>query len=317
MRNIFSNLWYFGSRLFGYGLLFGLIFGSFVYPLIGSMIGIAWGGVAGLGLGLLTGIGVTIYNRFFVKPETDIYAYQRNLTYGVGMATLIITALPLLIVFAPVAALTAAFVAHSYVRRQLPRDEKLKNEYRQTLRTGVVAQMIRRTVSKAPIFVGLVAIGGMFLRWWDMTHSWWNPSTLEIWMQTIAVGAGVVIYGFVLAAVIGLVNGLFVHFLHHLHFSPDTPKDQYKRQVVPMVTVLTLLMTIVAAGFVGAPLAAIAAGWGASKYVDWYYDGQEKPKRDARYGRLSDEINIRREDNFFDESVESEEEEYYLWNEGD
>ncbi|MDQ7024950.1 MAG: hypothetical protein Q9P01_10440 [Anaerolineae bacterium] len=165
------------------------------------------------------------------------------------------------------------------------------------------------------LLFGLI-FGSMVINWWDMTQNWWQsaPSSSKVWLQTIGVGIAVVIYGFILAAVIGLVNGLFMHFMNHLHFSPDTPKDQYKRLVVPMVTLLTLLMTIVAASFVGAPLAAIAAGWGASKTVDWYYDGQEKPKRDTHYSRLSDEIAIQREEYFFDDSSD---EGYTLWNEVD
>ena len=308
-----KNIWYFGTRFLGYGLIFGFAFGSFTYPVAGTMVGTVWGSIAGLAMGLVTGIGVTIYDRFFVKPETDFATYQRNLSYGVGMGTLVVMALPLLIVYAPIAALTAAFVAHTYARTYLPQEEKRKNEDRQTLRTGVVARVIKNTVSKSPIFVGLAAVGVAFLRWWDMTYNWWYnvPTATEVWTQTLIAGLVVIVYGFVLAAVIGLVNGLFIHFMNHLHFTPNTSKDTYKRQLVPMVTLLTLIMTIVAAGFVGAPLAAIAAGWGASKYVDWYYDGQEKPKRAAQYNRLADSIEHQQV------ADEVEEDEAYLWHEGD
>jgi hypothetical protein len=311
MRDTLGNIWYFGTRLFALGLWLGLIFGSFAYPLVGSMVGIVWGGIAGLVLGLGTGIGVSIYNRFFVKPETDFETYQHDLAYGVGLVTLIVSAIPLLVVFAPVAALASAYVAHTYAEKQLPQTEKRKNENREVLREGVVAQMVKRTLSKAPIFVFLAAISGMLYILWGMTHtSWTTYTTSELVTQSILLSIGITIYGFILTAVVGLTNGMFIHFLNHLYFKPDMPKRDYKRQVVPFVTVLTLLMTIVAAGFFGAPLAAIAAGWGANAYVDWYYEGQEKTKRDARYlHHLADESE--------DEEEIVSAEEAYLWNEAD
>jgi hypothetical protein len=264
-------------------------------------------------MGLVTGIGVTIYNRFFVKSDTDFRTYQKNLSYGIGLTSLVVMAIPLFNVFAPIAALTNAFVAYTYARTQRSSEEKFKNEERETLRTGVIPQMIKRTLAKAPIFVGLAAIGAALLRWWDLSNNWWNlpPTSTELVMQSLMMGLGVIVYGFILAAVIGLVNGIFVHFMNHLHFTPDMPKEAYKRQIVPMVMVLTLVMTMSAAGFFGAPLAAIVAGWGAAKYADWYYDGQEKPKRDAQYGHLADAIASEPADDYL------EADEAYLWHEGD
>jgi hypothetical protein len=297
MRNALGNIWYFGTRLLGFGLLLGLIFGTltipfFSYPFFftGSLVGLGWGGIAGLVLGLGTGIGVSVYNRFFVKPETDFETYQRDLSYGVGLVTLIVSAIPLLVVFAPVAALASAYVVHTYAEKQLPQEAKRKNEDREVLREGVVAQMVKRTLSKAPIFVVLGAIGAALLHAVNIS-SWGYLTAADIATRSVLMGIGSLIYGFILMAVVGLTNGMFVHFLNQLHFKPDMPKRDYKRQVVPLVTLLTLLMTIIAAGFFGAPLAAIAAGWGANAYVDWYYEGQEKAKRDARYpqNHLADE----------------------------
>jgi hypothetical protein len=312
MRDALGNIWYFLVRLFALGLWLGFLFGSFAYPIVGSIVGIMWGGIVGLVLGLGTGIGVSVYNRFFVKPETDFETYQRDLAYGVGLVTLIVSAIPLLVVFGPVAALASAYVAHTYAEKQLPQTEKRKNEDRKVLREGTVAQMVKRTLSKAPIFVILAAIGVPLVHIWNLATNFWNPvRTAELLNIGILMTIGILVYGFILMAIVGLTNGMFVHFLNQLYFKPDMLKSQYKRQLVPLVTLLTLLMTIIAAGFFGAPLAAIAAGWGANAYVDWYYEGQEKAKRDARYPH----------NHLADESEDEEEivtvEEAYLWNEAD
>jgi hypothetical protein len=314
MRAALSNIRYFGMRLLGFGMLFGLLFGSFTYPIVGSIIGLFWGACAGLVLGIGTGIGVSVYNRLFVQPESDFETYQRNLTYSVGLATLVVSALPLLVVFAPVAAITSAYVAHRYAEKQLPQAEKRKNEDRQVLRDGTIAQMVKRTLVKAPIFVMLAAVGTGLIHVWNVaTNFYLPPIATEVITQSILLTIGVVIYGFILATLIGLTNGIFIHFMNHLHFTADTPKADYKRLIVPLVTAVTLLMTTIAAGFFGAPLAAIVAGWGANSYVDWYYEGQEKAKRDARYNRLLDAA----ADEVEDDEVITAEEAAYLWHEAD
>jgi len=91
------------------------------------------------------------------------------------------------------------------------------------------------------------------------------------------------IYGFIVASMIAAVNALFVVMVNRLFFDPDMSKSQYKARIVPLVGILTLFLSMIVTAGIGAPFAAIAGAFGASKYVDWYYalDEEDKAKRGA------------------------------------
>lgn len=266
---------YFTPRMAGYGLLAGTFFGMLIYPLFGAGFGAPIGLAAGIALGLIMGIGVPIYERIGLEEDVSVDEYASRLALGTGLFATILAALPLAFIFAPVAGFSAAYVAHHYAYERSTFAGKRKNEYlgidHHQRRSGVVRQLSSEilkssfyvTVPAAALFFLVSTLGGTIL------------AGIGLGMFTLAWGAG-------FAGVIGLINGFFILFLNRLFFDPELTKQAYKQRVVAIVGVLTLfLSSIVTLGF-GAPFAAIAAGFAAHKYADWYYDAPEKQKRGKR-----------------------------------
>lgn len=291
--DILRHLRHFLPRLMGYGLLLGTLFGTLTYPIFGTMLGAPWGLAAGTALGIFTGIGIPIYNRFFADVESE--NYQSKLTIGVGLSTTIVMALPLLFIYAPFAGITTAYVTYKYAETPSFSEKRKNLAYQRRL--GVVTRLITEILKKVRWLAGMGILAVLFGLYLD------SRPILD-YVFVIIFG---IIYSAIMAIIIGSINGLMVTFANHLYFSPDMPKSQYKIQVVVLVSVLTLFLSAIVTLGVGAPFAAVAAGLGAAKYADWYYEGsnEEKQKRlDKSYARLEDDL----EDNFSDLESESEEE---------
>lgn len=287
--DIFRHIWHFLPKLAGYGLILGGLFGALTYPVFGAIIGAPWGLAAGMLLAILMGIGIPVYNRYFADVESE--DYQSRLTIGVGLMTTVIFALPLLFIYAPFAGITAAYLAHQYA--ETPSfSEKRKHDLYQR-RPKAMTRLATEILHKAKWVAGLGILAVLAL------FSWESPPISDYFFIAI-LG---VIYSAVTATSIAAINGVFVSFANRLYFSPDMPKSKYKIQVVTLVSVLTLFLSAIVTFGVGAPFAAAAAGWGAAKYADWYYDGEEEKKKrsDRDFAHLEDDL----DDSDFSEEDES------------
>ncbi|MGJ3237722.1 MAG: hypothetical protein ACFE0Q_03350 [Anaerolineae bacterium] len=279
ITDIWQHWRYFVPRFAGYGTVLGGLFGALTYPILGAIVGAPWGLVGGLVLGLLMGIGVPIYNRFFAPDDHE--RYHKQLTFGAGFLATITMALPLLFIYALVAGLVTAYVTHQYAENPAQLTEKRKHStdaYQR--RDRVFTHAARAMMNKAKYLIGMivtVALIGYVL-------------TGGIPFASFAFfGVLGTIYGFLIASVIAAVNALFIVMVNRLFLDPNMPKDQYKIRIVPAVGVLTLFLSMIVSGAIGAPFAAVVGALGASKYADWYYEAEEttaeKAKRSADHLR--------------------------------
>ncbi len=287
MRTQLQNILYFTLRLGGYGFLAGALFGSLIYPIFGAFMGVPLGLTAGIALGLLFGVGIPIYERYALTDNLDVEQYAGRLALGTGLIATFVSALPLAFIFAPVAGFTSAYVAHHYAYRRSPLAQKPKNDFfgsdHRQRRQGVVRRLTRDILARS-FYVSVPAAAILFLM------SAFGGNIL------VAVGAAIftLIWGTAFAWVIGLINGFFIAFLNRLIFEPELTKEAYKRRVSTIVGVLTLFLGSIVTLGIGAPFAAVAAGFAANQYADWYYAETEKPKRDKL--KNSDRLALRGED---------------------
>lgn len=282
---ILRHLRYFMPRLLGFGLVLGGLFGMLTYPIFGGLIGAPWGLVGGLLVSLLVSVFIPIYERRF--PEADEAKHQTQMSLAAGAVTTIIMAIPLLILFAPIAGLTVAYLVHGYTESPEYTGEKRKSDSQDPYqrRKGVMGKMMSETTSygKWVVILGTIvsAIGffvSMFLQFGLISGGDWIAAFISI----ILFGIMGLIYGFVASMPIAAINGLFANMLNRLYFK-DMPKEQYKPRIIAMISLLTLWTSSVVTFGIGAPFAAVAAGFAAAKYADWYFEGEEeKPKRQAR-----------------------------------
>lgn len=305
LAEIFRHWRYFIPRFLGYGTALGALFGGLTYPIFGIFFGGPWGFLGGLVLGILMGIGVPIYNHYFASDDAD--TYQSQLTFGAGLIATVVMALPLLFIYSLVAGLVTAYISHQYAEDPTMKGEKRKHSvdaYQR--RDKVFTQAANSMMSKAKYFVGLMTIGGMTLY---SLVSFFDPFASFDLAFLIGIGIAGLIYGFIVAAFIAAVNALFIVMANRLFFDPEMPKTQYKARIVPIVGILTLFLSMIVTFGVGAPFAAIAGAFGASKYADWYYEEDEEEKAKRSVDNLLDEEIDRDEDYHF---IEEEQEKMLL-----
>jgi hypothetical protein len=303
LAEILRHLRYFTPRLLGFGLVLGTLFGALTYPILGGFVGAPWGLAGGLLLSLVLSIFIPVYERR--TDFEDEASRQSQMTMAAGFVTTLVMALPLLILYAPIAGLTAAYLVHGYLESPDYKGEKRKSSVQDPYqrRRGVVGKVISEMMSQSKWVILLgTGLGMMAL----VAYSFFDPF---ISLEATLFGApffGIVglMYGFVNAIVIACVNALFVHFMNRLYFKEDTPRELYKARIVPMVGLLTLFTSAIVTFGLGAPFAAVAAGIAAGKYADWYYEdeGEEKAKRGSR---LEDEDLPEDEDETLEEEVDA------------
>jgi hypothetical protein len=288
---------YFAPRLLGFGLVLGTLFGALTYPILGGFVGAPWGFAGGLVVAILLSIFIPVYERRFAPEDEE--SKQSQMTIMAGLVTTIVMALPLLFVYAPVAGLTAAYLVKGYTESAEYTGEKRKSSSADPYqrRSGVFTKVASETMKQSRWVVGLGTVLAALLGLVILASPMLNLSSgLGFSLFMVVFG---VIYGFINALTISTINGLFVNFMNRLYFKEDTPKELYKRRIVPMVALLTLFTSAIVTFGLGAPFASIAAGIAAAKYADWYYEdeGEEKAKRGSRL-----------EDNFEGEEADFEEE---------
>jgi hypothetical protein len=277
----FRLLRYFAPRLLGFGLVLGALFGALTYPILGGFVGAPWGIGAGLLVSIILSIFIPVYERRFA-PEDEESKQSQMVLMG-GLVTTIVTAIPLLILYAPIAGLTAAYLVKGYTDSAEYRGEKRKSSsidpYQR--RNGVFSKVTGEMLRQANWVIALGTLVGMGILALISFTDAALPSEL---LAIPFFGVLGLAYGYLVALVVASVNGLFVNFMNRLYFNEDTPKELYKRRIVPMVALLSLFTSAIVSFGIGAPFASIAAGFAASKYADWYYEdeGDEKAKRGAR-----------------------------------
>lgn len=285
LGEIFRHWRYFIPRFLGYGTVLGALFGGLTYPVIGALFGAPWGFAGGLVLGILMGIAVPVYNRYFASDDAD--TYQTQLAFGAGLVATVLMALPLLFIYSLVAGLATAYISHRYAEDPTMKGEKRKHsidayQRRDKVFTGAANAMM----DKAKYPIGLMTVGAMVVNTLGSYFGIYNPFE---WITLILIGIAGLIYGFIVAGFIAAINALFIVMVNRLFFDPDMPKSQYKARIVPIVGVLTLFLSMIVTFGVGAPFAAIAGAFGASKYADWYYEQDEEEKAKRSIDKLLDE----------------------------
>lgn len=301
---IFRHLRYFLPRLLGFGLVLGGLFGMLTYPIFGGLVGAPWGLLGGLAASLLVSVFIPLYERRF--SEENEAKHQTQMTLAAGAVTTIIMAIPLLFLFAPIAGLTVAYLVHGYTESPEYTGEKRKSDSQDPYqrRKGVLGKVMSETTSygKWVVFLAVtVSAIGFFVSMVLQFGLISGGDLIAAIISIILFGIMGLIYGFVASMPIAAINGLFVNMLNRLYFK-DMPKEQYKPRIIAMMSLLTLWTSSVVTFGLGAPFAALAAGFAAAKYADWYFEGEEeKPKRQAR---LEDGLDD--EDEMLDEEDVSE-----------
>ncbi len=300
LSEILRHWRYFIPKFVGYGGALGTLFGALTYPIFGAFIGAPWGLLAGLLLGILMGIGVPIYNERYAPDNNQ--QYQTQLTFGAGMLTILVMAIPLAFIYALPAGMVAAYVAHQYSDNPIAVHEKRKHSIDMAQkREKIFSQASNMFLSTGRYVIALgvlVAILGYSIL------SFLDPLTPFWWLAIPFITIGGVIYGFIVVALIAMANALFIVMANRLFFDVDMPKSQYKPRIIASVSVLTLFLSMIVTAGIGAPFAAIAGAFGAAKYADWYYepDAEEKAKRSA--DRLTEDETVK--DDFIVEEIERE-----------
>lgn len=283
LSDIFQHWRYFVPRFAGYGLVLGGLFGGLTYPILGAVFGAPYGLIGGLVLGLLMGVGVPIYNRYFA-PE-DAETYQTKLTFGAAAVVTALTALPLFFIYSLVAGLVTAYITHQYAENPQQLGEKRKHsidayQRRDRVFTNVTSAMMHYASYFIAIVVTVAVLGYAALAYFD-------PFTTVDGFELLLVGVGGVIYGSIVATFIAAINGLFIVMVNRLFFDPEMSKSQYKARLIPLVSVLTLFLSMIVTLGIGAPFAAVVGGLGASKYADWYYEQDEEKAKNEDFSHLT------------------------------
>ncbi|GAB5493841.1 MAG: hypothetical protein Phog2KO_40560 [Phototrophicaceae bacterium] len=298
LSEIFRHWRYFVPRLLGYGTVIGTLFGALTYPILGALVGAPWGFGAGLLMGILMGIGVPIYNELYAPDDSAIY--QTQLTFGAGMLTLIVMAIPMLFIYALPAGMVAAYLAHQYAENPPNQGEKRKHTidaYQKREKTFTMSANFLMGKAHYVVALGVfLAMAGALIL--ELANGFFP------WFLLAMIAVGGTIYGYLIAGIIAVTVSLFVVMANRIFFDVDMPKSQYKPRIVASVAVLTLFLSMIVTAGIGAPFAAIAGAFGASKYADWYYelDDEEKAKRSA--DNLADDDS--NNDAFFAEDDDSE-----------
>jgi hypothetical protein len=281
LAEFFRLLRYFAPRLLGFGLVLGALFGALTYPILGGFVGAPWGIGAGLLVSIILSIFIPVYERRFA-PEDEESKQSQMVLMG-GLVTTIVTAIPLLILYAPIAGLTAAYLVKGYTDSAEYRGEKRKSSSSEPYqrRNGVFSKVTGEMLRQANWVIALGTLVGMGIL---ALIAFADAPLLSELIAIPFFGVLGLAYGYLVALVVASVNGLFVNFMNRLYFNEDTPKELYKRRIVPMVALLSLFTSAIVSFGIGAPFASIAAGLAASKYADWYYEdeGEEKAKRGTR-----------------------------------
>jgi hypothetical protein len=292
MLSGWRTIWYFLWRGGAYGAVFGAIAGTFIIPIYLSMIGLAWGAIIGLVMGTPLGIGIHFYNRRAYSQQMDFDEYQSNLVTGAGIATTLITALPLAVLLAPMAGLAAAYITHRYAEDHAHHIIKRKNEgllpdtQSHMEKKGTVSKFSDYFLAKSKCiyYAGLVIVtlAGLFAPAITMNIDLGRITLGNIaWLIALIVGWS--IYFQALVMLVGGSVGVFIQILNRVVFSPEWTPEQYKRWVMVSAGLFTLVITPIVGLIVGAPILAIIAMLAARDYADWYFEGEEidKAKRDA------------------------------------
>lgn len=300
LSEILRHWRYFIPKFVGYGGALGTLFGALTYPIFGAFIGAPWGLLGGLVLGILMGIGVPIYNHYFAPEDSE--QYQTQLTFGAGMLTMIVMAIPLLFIYALPAGMVAAYVAHQYADNPIAVHEKRKHnidmsQKRERVFAVATNSLLSKGLHVIPLAIIVAILGYVGISILD-------PFTTFDLFVTLIIGIGGAIYGFIVATLIAVVNALFIVMANRLFFDVDMPKSQYKPRIVASVSVLTLFLSMIVTAGIGAPFAAIAGAFGASKYADWYYEPDENEKAKRSTDRLTEDETVK--DDFIVEEIERE-----------
>ena len=300
LSEILRHWRYFIPKFVGYGGALGTLFGALTYPIFGAFIGAPWGLLAGLLLGILMGIGVPIYNERYAPDNS--HQYQTQLTFGAGMLTILVMAIPLAFIYALPAGMVAAYMAHQYSDNPIAVHEKRKHnidmsQKRERVFPVAITSLFSKGLYVIPLGIIMVLLGYAVL-------SNFEPFSTFDWIAIPFISITGALYGFIIAAIIAITNALFIVMANRLFFDVDMPKSQYKPRIIASVSVLTLFLSMIVTAGIGAPFAAIAGALGAAKYADWYYepDAEEKAKRSA--DRLTEDETVK--DDFTLEEIERE-----------
>jgi hypothetical protein len=222
----------------------------------------------------------------------DFEDYQKNLVTGAGVATALITALPLAILLAPVAGLAAAYITHRYAEDHAQHIIKRKNEgllpnaQSHMEKQGTVDKFYDffAAKSKKVYLLGMVLAGiaGLLYPLLNTGGATIITTSELIWWLIAAIVAWNIYY-MLITVFLSLTVGLFIQMLNRVVFSPEWTQEQYKRWVMVSSGLFTLVITPVAGLFFGAPILAIIAMLAARDYADWHFEGEliDKAKRDA------------------------------------
>lgn len=308
MRDFWQALRFFTSQGMINGLLLGALAGTLTYPIAGTIVGLFYGGGIGFVLGIVLAVAISIYNQRITTPDLDWEQYRSNLTFYAGLGAAILTALPLMVIYAPVAGLAAAYTAHQYAEKFAGRVVKRKNDERLIRRYDIkrhtigafIGLMVRKARPLVAIIWGLgfIALTGSaiatavpFLLW---------LGTMLAFTLLLPVGAAICM------GLLGLTVGSVLHMLNRIYFREDMEKDQYKRQVMIIAAGLMILTSPVVTLVIGAPIAAVVAALAARDYAEWYYDDSEKPKRQLAPEDASARLRQAPQDEFWnDENIEA------------
>lgn len=281
MRDLANALWFFVTRGTINGVLLGALAGTLTYPAAGTVIGLFYGGGVGFVLGIILAIATAIYNRRVTSPDMDWQKYQNNLTFWAGLSAALLTALPLFLIYAPVAALAAAYTAHQYADRYAGSVVKRKNEDRPLRRFEIkrftVSRYIGLMLRKAR---PLLAIGWLLGVVALVTGAITSGMPFLVLLGFLsAFTMAVPLLGTLYVGLLGLVVGSVLHMLNRVYFHEDMPEERYQRQVMAIAAGVMLLTSPVVTLAFGAPIAAVVAALAARDFAGWYYDDEEKPKR--------------------------------------
>lgn len=283
MLSGWQTTWYFTWRGLGYGFALGALGGTLAYPVLGTFFGGIWGGAVGLTLGVILGLASHVYNRRAYQQQLDFDDYQAALTWGAGVGAAVLSALPLFIIFAPIAAITAAYVAHRYAEdnaQQIAKRkvETLSHPQRHMERKGVINQYINHLFSKTKWLLIIGSLGAAVIAF--VAGLPFLPMASLI-LQAVVFGVVALLGGAAIITMVGMANGIMIQFMNRLFFTQSTDKATYKRALVAFCAIFTLLISPVVTLFVGTPIAALFAAWAAASYADWYYESRPKLKREA------------------------------------
>jgi hypothetical protein len=314
----FRTMTYFFIQGVVYGVGVGGLCGTLIVPVAGTILGSITGGWIGMVLGVITGIVVAVLNRWLLHPDVDVMVYRRKLTRYTGLLSLVLIGgliliqsasnmvnvyphtmqgqltafvhhslgfLAFMLAFVIPVSVSIAYSASYYADLRVAPLVKKKNDEIGLVELpehpGAVTWFADIAFRKSCWLMLAGALVGGFVHHQQIIEQNGWALHFGAFVSGAVVGTLVVL---AVSLVLIIVNSFVLTLAHRLYFDEygrHLSLAQYKRRLMILLALVTLVYGVVITVGLFAPLAALVAALSAREYADRHYGSAEKLKRSS------------------------------------